>query len=131
MWSAMTDRQESEFGEIDHDFSTRGNGLTLLCGGEEPILPYGGLCLFVQSKAEAALNADILRQSICSHHHRNDGHLNPGMRYIRIYKIRVNRVDGEGRSVRQRVVMLVFEFRCIRHGQVSLGDEDFGRSHRS
>src|ERR1035441_3600504 len=46
------------------------------------------------------------------------------MRYKGISEIRVYRVDREGWCVRQRVVVLVFKFRCVRYRQVSLSNKD-------
>src|ERR1039458_2506808 len=91
-----TGTQKSELGEIDHDLSICGNWLALLGGGQEPILPNGGYGFLVQSKAKSALNANLFRQSIFTHHHRNDGHLHERVGRKRVSKIGVNRVDRVG-----------------------------------
>ena len=123
---AATIGWESELGEIYHDLSARSNRLAFLGGGIEPVLPDSGLGLLVQSKPEAAFHADLFRQSVFAHQNRDHCLLHPWMSYKWIGEISVNRVDGDGLCVGQRVVMLVQKLRFIRQRQISLGDENFG-----
>jgi hypothetical protein len=46
--------------------------------------------------------------------HRDVSHLYKWKFSKRIVEVRVHRVDGDGRCVRQRVMMLVLQLRCIR-----------------
>ena len=80
--------------------------------------------LFIQTKPQAAPDTSFFGPSLFAYQNGNDRDLHPWMPYEWIGEVRVYRVDGERRRIRQRVVTLVFQLRFVRERKISFGDEN-------
>ena len=86
----------------------------------------GCLGLLVEAKAEAAADAHILWKAIYTDQNGDDGDLHIRVSGEGIGEVRVHGMDGEGRRVGERIVMLVSLLRIGGAGQIALRDQNLG-----
>ncbi len=115
-------------GEVDLDDSTGLDRNAILGCGQELVMPDGGFGFLIQSKSEATPGVNFFGRTIHPDQNLDKSDLHIGVFGEWIGEVRVDHVDGKGRRVGKRLVMLVFQFGWVWWWQVSLCYEDLGNS---